>query len=110
MRGPIVSGEGSAVALVYHVGCPRVGAARALLRHAFDELGLATEWEEWRQDDPSCPEAFRSLPSPTIWIPGSDVSHNLGDPAASCRLGPLPTLAELTGAIQAACGLPDEST
>jgi hypothetical protein len=99
-----------AVELIYHEGCPRVEEARALLRSAFHELDLAPNWKEWRQDDPGCPAAARRLPSPTIRFTRRTTPPAPAGAATSCRLEPLPSVADLTAAIRAALAHPDKTT
>lgn len=62
------------VELVYDAGCPNVDRTRAVLSRALQEAGAPAVWTEWSTDDPACPEALRSLGSPTILVNRADVA------------------------------------
>lgn len=45
-----------------------------MLTRALQEADAPAVWTEWCTEDPSCPEAFRSLGSPTVLVNGKDVA------------------------------------
>jgi hypothetical protein len=75
------------VELVYEKTCPNVEAARAQLRHALSEAGIAQQWREWEVGTPGVPAHVHGYGSPTILVDGEDVD---GRPPAgddySCRV------------------------
>ena len=75
------------VELVYDRDCPHVDAARAALRCAFAEIGVAPAWVEWDRSDRDSPSYVRGYGSPTILMNGKDVAG--AEPNAGmdcCRL------------------------
>jgi mercuric ion transport protein len=75
------------VELVYDHDCPNVDAARAVLCHAFSEIGVAPIWKEWDLHTRDSPDYVRGYGSPTILVNGRDVAG--AEPRASvecCRL------------------------
>lgn len=74
------------VELVYDGDCPHVEAARAGLRAAFDQAGLAPRWREWRLDDPEAPAHVRGHGSPAILIDGVDVDGAEPSATSRCRV------------------------
>jgi hypothetical protein len=89
------------IEVIHHEGCLRLEEARALVLGVLEDLGLPLAWREWNQQDPTCPEALRFLPSPTIRICRHSTVDSAPDAAAACRLGPLWTHGELKAALQA---------
>jgi hypothetical protein len=61
------------VELVYDRACPNVDAARAVLRSAFAEIGVAPAWVEWDRSDRDNPDYVHGYGSPTILVNGQDV-------------------------------------
>jgi hypothetical protein len=86
------------VELVYHAGCPNVGAARTALLLAFARAGGDAHWVEWDGDSPECPDHARGYGSPAILVDGKDVAGFRPGAAASCRLG-IPTVDEIAAAL-----------
>ncbi len=76
------------VELIYDRDCPNVDEARAELKKAFDELGMAPKWMEWERGDPSSPPYVRRYGSPTILVEGKDVAGEIPakDEASCCRV------------------------
>lgn len=62
------------VELVYDRDCPNVDAARAVLRCAFAEIGVAPAWKEWDRKARDAPHYVRGYGSPTILVNGKDVA------------------------------------
>ncbi len=73
----------ASVDFIYDPTCPNVAQARANLQAAFSQLDAVPRWLEWDTTDPTTPDEFRELPSPTIWVNGRDVDTSA--PAASGR-------------------------
>lgn len=96
--------------LIYFTGCPNVDAARAQLRLALVEAGLAPLWVEYQTDDPSLPEYARGFGSPTILVDGRDVAGGVAGSAVACRLyrddaggrAGVPSLSSIVSALTAA--------
>jgi len=74
------------VELVYFSGCPNIGLARSNLKEAMTRRGLSPNWTEWDSLSPDCPEAFRQLGSPTIFVQGRAVDADMAGESRSCRL------------------------
>lgn len=72
------------VELVYDRDCPNVDAARAVLRCAFAEIGVAPAWEEWDLNDRDSPDYVRGYGSPTILVNGKDVAGAEPHARADC--------------------------
>lgn len=72
------------VELVYDRDCPNVDAARAVLRCAFAEIGVAPAWVEWDRSDRDSPDYVRGYGSPTILVDGQDVVGAEPNAEADC--------------------------
>lgn len=72
------------VELVYDRDCPNVDAARAVLRCAFAEIGVAPTWVEWDLNDRDSPGYVRGYGSPTILMNGKDVAGAEPNAGADC--------------------------
>jgi len=72
------------VELVYDRDCPHVDAARAALRCAFAEIGVAPAWVEWDLKALDSPGYVRGYGSPTILVNGQDVAGVEPNAGADC--------------------------
>jgi hypothetical protein len=72
------------VELVYDRDCPNVDAARAVLRRAFAELGVAPALIEWDRNDRDSPDRVRGYGSPTILVDGQDIAGVEPNASADC--------------------------
>ena len=72
------------VELVYDRDCPNVDAARAALRCAFAEVGVAPAWGEWDRSVRESPSYARGYGSPTILVNGKDVAGAEPNTGADC--------------------------
>ncbi len=72
------------VELVYDRDCPNVDAARAALRCAWAEIGVAPAWKEWDLNDRDSPDYVRGYGSPTILVNGQDVAGAEPHARADC--------------------------
>lgn len=72
------------VELVYDRDCPNVEAARAVLRCAFAEIGVAPVWVEWDRGDRDSPDYVHGYGSPTILVNGQDVGDAEPNAEAQC--------------------------
>jgi hypothetical protein len=88
------------VELIYHAGCPNVGAARAVLLRAFVRAQRDAHWVEWDGESPECPDHARGYGSPTILVDGEDVAGARPGAASNCRLG-MPAEEEIAAALGA---------
>ena len=74
------------VELIYDGECPNVDAARARLRTALAEAGLAPAWDEHLIGAPDLPDHARGYGSPTILVEGHDVAGEVAGSDACCRI------------------------
>lgn len=72
------------IELITDADCPNVDATRAVLREAFDSVGLPHEWTEWDRGAESSPPYARRYGSPTVLVDGIDVSGAGGSADANC--------------------------
>jgi mercuric ion transport protein len=72
------------VELVYDRDCPNVDAARAALRCAFAQIGVAPAWVEWNRSARDSPDYVQGYGSPTILVNGKDVAGAEPDASADC--------------------------
>lgn len=59
--------------LLYLPDCRNVGQARANLRDACDQVGIAPQWLEVDLSAPGTPAEYRDYGSPTILVNGRDI-------------------------------------
>ena len=91
------------IELLFFDGCPHTEEARANLRAALLELGMAPTWIEWERGDADAPEYARRYGSPTVLVGGKDVSGGKpGTDAPRCRAEGSPTCEEIVRALGAA--------
>ena len=89
------------IELVYFSGCPHVDAARAALRTALEDAGLAAEWQEWDQDRPDTPAHLQHHGSPTVLVDGEDVTRAaLLNSGRACRADGIPSSQMIALALQ----------
>jgi hypothetical protein len=78
------------VDLVYHLGCPNIERARAMIRSALHAIGAVAEWSEWDRAAPDTPPGLRRFASPTVLVNGRDVDCAEGGEACAdadaCRV------------------------
>ena len=73
--------------LVWEKDCPNVGAARAVLRDALGQIGLAKQWQEWQIGVDALPAHAQGYGSPTILVDQLDVTgHASGGSDDCCRV------------------------
>lgn len=72
------------IELITDVECPNVEATRAVLRDAFDAVGLPHQWTEWDRGADDSPPYARRYGSPTVLVDGIDVSGEGGAADANC--------------------------
>ena len=72
------------VELVYDRDCPNVDAARAALRCAYAEIGVAPAWVEWDLKARDAPHYVRGYGSPTILVNRKDVAGAEPHAGADC--------------------------
>lgn len=89
------------IRLLYFKSCPNVEAARANLRAALAQAGLAAHWIETDIEAADCPSDLRAYPSPTVLVEGRDASGEgkASKGAGGCRLGGAPSAEAIVTAL-----------
>ncbi len=79
------------VELIYDRDCPNISEARAQLRDALSEAGLAPRWTEWERGAPGAQPYVKGYGSPTVLVNGKDAAGvEPSENISSCRLYPDP--------------------
>ena len=90
------------VELVFFEGCPHAARARERLRAALSHAGQEPTWTEWDTMLPGTPASYRSYPSPTVLVDGSDVSGGAEGAGVGCAVNGSPTEEAILQALRRA--------